>query len=447
MVGETIAHYKIIDKLGQGGMGEVFLAEDTKLDRKVALKFLPDSLHQDPVAEKRFLREAKSAAALDHPFICHVHEVGEDNGKSFISMEYVSGENLKDRLAKGPLPLKEALEIATEIAEALETAHKANIVHRDLKPSNIMLTPDGHVKVMDFGLAKQLVAAGGVGSQEQTGTAGLTETGMTLGTLTYMSPEQLRGRTVDTRSDIFSFGIVLYEMLTDIHPFKKPEPMETASSILIDDPPPLSQYLNGVSPVLEHTVRKMLAKNPDQRYQATREVKIDLEAPMGESGFSFPAGSQVSVVKYAAGLGLVLAFGAAIWLYLGSTPSDSPLPPPKVSMFAGYPGQKRYPDISPDGRQITFAWEGQTGGNFDIYVKLVGAGRPLQLTTHPGDDLCTPHGLPMDNTLPSYGVTEVTVGFLSCRLSEVPRKNSWERILLFIAVVWIGPPTADSWRS
>ena len=221
MVGQTISHYKIIDKLGQGGMGEVYLAEDTKLDRKVALKFLPDLMHQDPVAEKRFLREAKSAAALDHPFICNIYEAGVEDGKSFISMEYVQGENLKDKLEKSQLPLKDALEMATEIAEALETAHKANIVHRDLKPSNIMLTPDGHVKVMDFGLAKQLFPARDVDAQEQAITASLTKTGMTLGTLAYMSPEQLRGDAVDTRSDIFSFGIMLYEMITGVDPFRK----------------------------------------------------------------------------------------------------------------------------------------------------------------------------------------------------------------------------------
>ncbi len=156
MIGQTISHYKVIEKIGEGGMGEVFLAHDTSLDRKVALKFLPEEMQQDSTARKRFLREARSAAALDHPFICHIHEVGEAEGKSFISMEYVQGETLKDKLAAGPLPLKDALEKSTEVAEALEEAHKQGIVHRDLKPSNIMLTPQGHVKVMDFGLAKRV---------------------------------------------------------------------------------------------------------------------------------------------------------------------------------------------------------------------------------------------------------------------------------------------------
>ena len=184
MVGETISHYKVLEKIGQGGMGEVYLAQDTTLDRKVALKFLPEDLQQDSTALKRFLREAKSAAALDHPYICHIHEVGEVEGKSFISMEYVQGGTLQDKLVNGPLPLKDALGKATEVAEALEEAHKQGIVHRDLKPSNIMLTPQGHVKVMDFGLAKQVTPVEG---QEQEITTALTKQGSTLGTVPYMS--------------------------------------------------------------------------------------------------------------------------------------------------------------------------------------------------------------------------------------------------------------------
>ena len=200
MIGTTISHYKVLEKIGEGGMGEVFLAQDTSLDRKVALKFLPEELQQDSTARKRFLRDAKSAAALDHPFICHIHEVGEVEGQSFISMEYIQGTTLKEKLVEGPLPVKEALEKATEIAEALEAAHKQEIVHRDLKPSNIMLTPQGHVKVMDFGLAKRVTTAEG---QEQDITTALTEQGATLGTIPYMSPEQIRGQEVDTRSGIF----------------------------------------------------------------------------------------------------------------------------------------------------------------------------------------------------------------------------------------------------
>ncbi len=247
LVDSQVGSYKILSLLGTGGMGEVYLAQDTKLDRKVALKFLPKEMQDDATARKRFRREAKSAAALDHPYICHIHEVGDFDGKDFIAMEYVEGQTLKERLADGPLPLKQALETAMQIAGATEKAHGKGIVHRDLKPSNVMLTPEGHVKVMDFGLAKRLPAAGEANSQEQTTTANLTRTGTTLGTLAYMSPEQLRGQGIDVRSDIFSFGVMFYEMITGVHPFLKPQGMDTASAILRDDPLPLRHYLLGTT--------------------------------------------------------------------------------------------------------------------------------------------------------------------------------------------------------
>ena len=214
MIGQTISHYRITEKLGGGGMGVVYKAEDTRLGRNVALKFLPEEMQQDSTARKRFLREAKSAAALDHPYICKIYEVGEEKEQSFISMEYIQGMTLSQKLKEGPLPLKKALETAVEIAEALETAHKGDIVHRDLKPSNIMLTPEGHVKVMDFGLAKRLTPV--EGQDEEEITTKLTKDDSILGTVPHMSPEQLRGQEVDARSDIFSFGVVLYEMLTGV---------------------------------------------------------------------------------------------------------------------------------------------------------------------------------------------------------------------------------------
>ena len=278
MIGQTISHYRITSKLGEGGMGEVYLAEDTKLDRKVALKFLPQEMQRDESARKRFLREAKSAAALDHPFICKIYETGQAQGKDFISMEYVQGNTLRDELTEAPLALKEALRQAVEIAEALETAHGQEIVHRDLKPSNIMIMPDGHAKVTDFGLAKRLTPLHEVGGQEKTLTASMTKTGTTVGTLAYMSPEQLRGEEVDTRSDVFSFGVVLYEMITRVHPFKKSRPIDTASSILSENPPPLTDFGNEVAAPLEATLSKMLAKQADQRYQRVQDVRNDLQA-------------------------------------------------------------------------------------------------------------------------------------------------------------------------
>ena len=273
MIGQTISHYRILEKIGEGGMGEVYLAEDTSLDRRVALKFLPQYLQQDVVAQRRFIREAKSAAALDHPYICHIHEIGEVDGKNFIAMEYVEGNTLQQRLAQGRIPLRETLRIGTEIAEALEEAHQKGIIHRDLKPSNIMLTPKGHAKVMDFGLAKRLPEAGGV---KDDITAALTREGTTLGTLAYMSPEQTRGKEVDNRGDIFSFGILLYEMLTGVHPFRRDTQVETSNAILNESFPPLDRYTEDTSDLLQHTLEKMLAKDPSQRYQSVHEIWTNL---------------------------------------------------------------------------------------------------------------------------------------------------------------------------
>ena len=318
MVGTTIFHYKILEKIGQGGMGEVFLAQDTSLDRKVALKFLPEDLQEDPTARKRFLREAKSSAALDHPYICHIHEVGESDGKDFIAMEYVEGQTLKDKLASGPLPLKQALETAVQIAGAMEKAHEKKIVHRDLKPSNIMLTPQGHVKVMDFGLAKQLIPTEGVGSQEQALTA-LTKTGVTLGTLAYMSPEQLRGEEVDTRSDVFSFGVLLYEMMAGVNPFLKPQRMETASAILRDEPSPLSSCAPEVPERLEHIVKKMLPKQVDDRYESAREVRVELEGLLTGAVPFIPARPRLTRRRWLAlaGLGVVATLATFLALDVG----------------------------------------------------------------------------------------------------------------------------------
>ena len=272
MVGSTISHYKVIEKLGEGGMGEVFLAQDTTLDRKVALKFLPEELQQDPTARKRFLREAKSAAALDHPFICKIYEIGKAQDRTFIAMEYIQGMTLEERMAEGPLPVDAVLETAWEIADALEGAHRRGIVHRDLKPSNVMLIPEGHVKVMDFGLAKRMTPEG---KDEDVSTV-LTQEGAAVGTVPYMSPEQVRGQSLDTRSDIFSLGVMLYEMVTGVHPFKKDSIMDTAQTILKVTPPPIARYADDVPDLLQHTIRKMLAKDLDGRYQTAKDLMIDL---------------------------------------------------------------------------------------------------------------------------------------------------------------------------
>jgi TolB-like protein/tRNA A-37 threonylcarbamoyl transferase component Bud32 len=281
MIGETLSHYRIVEKIGEGGMGEVFLADDTSLHRKVALKFLPPALQQDAAARKRFLREAHSAAALDHPFICHINEVAESDPSAgsgqavcFIVMEYVEGQSLKDRLETGPLPPADALPIAIEVAEALEAAHGRGIVHRDIKPGNIMLTPAGHAKVMDFGLAKQVAAAGALESAADTVTA-LTEAGSTLGTLAYMSPEQLRGQAVDGRSDLWALGVTLYEMVSGARPFQGQSGVDTTAAILHQAPPPLPSR---VPADLAAVIARCLEKDPAKRYQQAGELRAALSA-------------------------------------------------------------------------------------------------------------------------------------------------------------------------
>jgi TolB-like protein/predicted Ser/Thr protein kinase len=273
-IGQTFSHYRITEKLGQGGMGEVFLAEDTSLHRKVALKFLPTEMQQDATAHKRFIREARSAAALDHPYICHINEVAESDGQDFIAMEYVDGRSLKDRLEQGPMPPEDALPIAIEVVEALEAAHGKGIIHRDIKPANIMLTKTGHAKVMDFGLAKQVIPLEGIGSAAETVTE-LTCEGSTVGTPAYMSPEQLRSQAADARSDIWALGVTLYETVAGVRPFRGQSRVELSSAILNQAPQPLPPQ---VPAELGAVIGRCLEKEPGRRYQQAGELREALSA-------------------------------------------------------------------------------------------------------------------------------------------------------------------------
>jgi serine/threonine protein kinase/tetratricopeptide (TPR) repeat protein len=281
--GDKIKHYEILDQLGKGGMGEVYLAQDTALDRKVAIKFLPEEMQKDGTARMRLLREAKAAASLDHPFICKIFETGEIDNKSYIVMEYVEGKDLRDKLDEGLLPLRDSLQMALEIAEALEEAHGKGIAHRDLKPANIMLTPQGHVKVMDFGLAKQILPKGEEAITKTLTQASLTEQGAIVGTLAYMSPEQARGNEIDERSDIFSLGILLYEMASGNHPFSKPSAIETLSSILRDPTPAVSVTPKMVNPVLSPILRRALAKDSADRYQKVADFAVEIRKLLRET--------------------------------------------------------------------------------------------------------------------------------------------------------------------
>jgi len=281
MVGEILSHYRIIGKLGEGGMGEVFLAHDTSLDRRVAIKILPEGFRRDATARKRFLQEAKLAAALDHPYICSIHELLDDGNQSCIVMEYIDGETLKARLARGRLPLHDALRTGMEIAEALEKAHQKGVIHRDLKPANIMITPEGHVKVMDFGVARRFEVAGV--PVEETRSS-LTRDGVTVGTLAYMSPEQVQGHALTPESDLFALGVVLCEMLTGVHPFKKDLEFETVHAILHSTPSCAVE----ISDDLRRLLSTLLSKQPHERGSA-QEARSGLVRAMQQLASGTPS--------------------------------------------------------------------------------------------------------------------------------------------------------------
>ncbi len=266
MNGKTISHYKILGKIGEGGMGVVYKAEDTKLKRTVALKFLPMELLQDEEAKERFQQEAQAAAALDHPNICTVHEINEAEGQTFIAMAYVSGKSLKEKIVDGPLEIEDALDISIQVAEGLQAAHEKGIIHRDIKPANVMLTDRGQVKIMDFGLAKL------------TWGVDLTKTATIMGTVAYMSPEQAKGEQVDHRTDIWSLGCVLYEMLTSERPFKTSHDQAVIHAILSTEPQNLSAFRPEIPSEIESIVARALAKNPDSRYRNAKNAADDLKS-------------------------------------------------------------------------------------------------------------------------------------------------------------------------
>jgi serine/threonine protein kinase len=368
LIGQTVSHYRIIEKLGGGGMGVVYKAEDTRLHRNVALKFLPETLAKDPQALARFQREAQAASALNHPNICTIHDVGEENGRAFIAMEYVAGKTLDQWIGHKRLRLSEALKYAIQIADALAAAHADGIVHRDLKPSNLIVSDSGLLKVLDFGLAKlSEKAASGVGETETLGVpASGTEEGTIVGTIAYMSPEQAEGKKVDSRSDIFSFGSVMYEMVTGKCAFRADSKLSTLSAILKDEPKPMSSLMPDVPRELEKVISRCLRKDPARRFQHMDDLKVallDLKEESESGKLQGVAelggrGRSKSLLGWAAGLiVLILIAAGGLWLRFFHRAANSGTPP-RIVPLTSHAGNECCPSFSADGNQVAFVWNG-----------------------------------------------------------------------------------------
>ena len=436
LVGLMVGHYKIFAPIGAGGMGEVYLAQDTRLGRQVALKLLPTYLRGDSDRLRRFQQEARAASSLNHPNVCMVHEVGEmEGGRHYIVMEHIEGVTLRQQMASQPLRLGQALDVATQVAAALAAAHGAGIVHRDIKPENLMLRNDGLIKVLDFGLAKRITVPVVLDDGAATKVLGHTEPGMVMGTVAYMSPEQARGLEVDARTDIWSLGVVLYEMVAGNVPFAGATSSDLIVSILDREPLPLDRHLPDVPTELQRIVSKALRKDKEERYQVVKDMFLDLKSLKQELEFELRlqhsaqpersseeignrqvthelapeaaqnVGQQTKEVQKArttlsaefpnrkplfwtAGiLGGLLLIAVGAWYVSRLIIKPGPAPPALTAVplttDAGFEGM---PSISPDGSQVAFASGGPQTDNFDIYVKQIGGGPPRRLTSDPAVD-------------------------------------------------------------
>ncbi len=359
MIGTSLSHYRILEKIGEGGMGVVYKAHDTHLDRLVSIKVLPPGRIADPERKRRFVQEAKAASALNHPNIVHVYDIDAAEGVDFIAMEFVDGKTLDELIGRKGLKLSDALRFAVQIADALAAAHAAGIVHRDIKPSNIMVSQKGLVKILDFGLAKLAERAEDDLSAPTQTTRPRTEDGAVVGTVAYMSPEQAEGRKVDVRSDIFSFGSVLYEMVTGRRAFQGDTNISTLSAILHKEPPPISQISANTPSELERIIVRCLRKDPARRAQHIVDVRLALEEVKEESESGLQsrtlAAQPHSWRRWALGALLVVVPIAGFFVWQAGRPTQ-PEGPLRAVALTTFPGIESYPSLSPDGSNVAFMW-------------------------------------------------------------------------------------------
>ena len=388
MIGQTLDHYRIESKLGEGGMGVVYKARDTHLDRTVATKILPPDKVADPDRKQRFVREAKAASALNHPNIVTIYDIRSVGGVDFIVMEYIEGQTLEALIPSTGMRPAQALKHAVQIADALAKAHGAGILHRDIKPSNVMITEEGRVKILDFGLAK-LCEPAELSTEAPTLTRPLTEEGAVVGTAAYMSPEQAEGRKLDARTDIFSFGSVLYEMVTGRKPFTGDSRLMILSKVLNEEPAPPRDLAAAIPPDLEKAILRCLRKDRARRYQTMADLKVALEDLETESASGPPARVAAGRASsrrrrvWAALVPLLLAAAFFAWRAWRVPESTEPLRAVPLTTLRGV---QRYPSFSPDGNHLAFTWTGPGQDNPDIYVHQIGSGSPSRRTTDPGND-------------------------------------------------------------